>query len=181
MTSFESNRINAVQVNHVRFETLVPQQRLIIPLKKENLTTFVQFGLRITNFSSNPYSFKLFGLKPEVRNSQEKLLKRIYHANATVGLDESHFFIVLPGESLTSFVDGELRWYLHNNELVMQGQDNIGGYWYFHNLSLGNYRISFTYRNSTQSELNKLFLPIVIENLWAGKVTTPLVEFWLVN
>ncbi|WP_414567225.1 hypothetical protein [Nostoc sp. CCY 9925] len=66
MTSFESNGINAVEVNHVRFETLVPQQRLIIPLKKENVTTFVQFGLRITNFSSNPYSFKLFGLKPEV-------------------------------------------------------------------------------------------------------------------
>ncbi|MBD2411148.1 hypothetical protein H6H01_10460 [Nostoc calcicola FACHB-3891] len=181
MTSFESNKSNAVEVDNIRFETLVPQQRLIIPLKKENITNFVQFGLRITNFSSNPYSFKLYGLKPEVRNSQGRLLKRIYQTNRTVGLDESHFFIVLPGESLTGFVDGELRWYLHNNELVMQGQDNIGGYWYFHNLSLGKYGISFAYRSPTQSNLNKLFRPIVIENLWAGKVTTPLVEFCLVN
>ncbi|MBD2615787.1 hypothetical protein H6G94_31820 [Nostoc punctiforme FACHB-252] len=181
MASFGSSDNNTVQVNNIHFETVVPQQRLIIPQKKENITTFVRFGLRIINFSSNPYNFKLFGLKPEVRNSQGILLKRTYHTNRTVGLDESHFFVITPGESLTSFVDGELRWYLHNHELVMQGQDNIGGYWYFHNLSLGNCRISFNYRNSTQSELNSLFCPIVIENLWPGKVTTPLVEFSLVN
>lgn len=137
--------------------------------------------MRITNLSSNSYSFRLYGLRPEIRDSQEILLERIDQANATFALDESYFFMILPGESLTSLVDGEFCWNLHNNELVMIGRDNMGVYWYFRNLSLGKYKINFRYRSPTQSDLNKLFRPPVVENIWSGKVTTPLVDFFLVN
>ncbi|MHC5890395.1 hypothetical protein [Nostoc sp.] len=63
----------------------------------------------------------------------------------------------------------------------MIGRDNMGVYWYFRNLSLGKYKINFRYRSPTQSDLNKLFRPPVVENIWSGKVTTPLVDFFLVN
>ncbi|MEH2055842.1 MAG: hypothetical protein V7K97_06675 [Nostoc sp.] len=49
MTSFESNEINAVEVDNVGFETVVSQRVLTIPEAKRGVYTPVELGIRITN------------------------------------------------------------------------------------------------------------------------------------
>ncbi|MBD2682550.1 MULTISPECIES: hypothetical protein [Nostoc] len=173
-----NNRI--VEFDGIRFETLVPKQILIIPEKQPESTTFVQFGLNITNMSSTPYRFKFHGLKPEIQSSAGKLLRRLYNINASIGIEESHFLVAVPGETLTCFLDCVLYWE-SNDQLVMRGRDSIGGYWFFTNLNSGSYQVRFTYKGSTQSSVTRLLRGIVIENLWTGIVTTPFIDFQLVN
>jgi hypothetical protein len=170
---------NTVEVDGIRFETLVPQQLLTIPKKQPDAITPVQFGLRVTNRSSTPYRFKFHGLKPEIQNMNGQSLYRVYNTNATFGLDESHFLLAMPGETLTCFVDGELRWYVDSNQLVMQGRDSIGGYWSFQTLNPGKYRLRFTYSGPSQSSVVRVLRGVVIEDLWTGIVPTPFIEFRL--
>ncbi|MEH2081473.1 MAG: hypothetical protein V7K89_16175 [Nostoc sp.] len=171
---------NSVEVDSIRFETLVPQPRLIIPKKQPEAINFVQFGLRVTNLSSITYRFNFHGLKPEIQSMNGQLIRRVYHRNVTIGTDESHFLLAMPKESLTCFIDAELRWYLHSNQIVMQGRDSIGGYWSFQNLNLGNYRVRFTYKGSKPDDVTKLLHGVIIENLWRTTVHLPFIDFNLV-
>jgi len=175
------NNKSVVQVDDIRFQTLVTQPLLAIPKKQHEATTLVQFGLRVTNLSSSSYRFNFHGLKPEIQNINGQLLQRIYNTNATIGTDESHFLLATPEESLTCFIDAELRWYLDSNQLVMQGRDSIGGYWSFRYLNSGSYRVRFTYKGLSQHDVAKLLPGVVLENLWTGTVATPFVEFKLVD
>jgi hypothetical protein len=170
---------NSVEVDGIRFETLVPQQLLTIPQKQPDAITSVQFGLRVTNGSLIPYRFNFHGLKPEIQNMNGLSLYRVYNTNATFGLDESHFLLAMPGETLTYFVDGQLRWSVDSHQIVMQGRDSIGGYWSFQTLNPGKYRLRFTYTGSSQSSLTRVLRGVVIEDLWTGIVPTPFIEFRL--
>ncbi|MEH2420038.1 MAG: hypothetical protein V7K48_03570 [Nostoc sp.] len=99
---------NSVEVDSIRFETLVPKQVFTIPKKQPDARTFVRFGLQVTNLSSTPYRFKFYGLIPEVQSINGQLFSPMYNRNATRRTEESHFLLAMQGEDLTYFVDGEI-------------------------------------------------------------------------
>lgn len=169
---------SVIEVDGVQFETLVPQRVLTIPKKQHNTTTPVQFGLRVTNLSSTPYRFIFHGLMPEFQSMDGKLNRRLYNRNVTIRTEESHFLLAMPGETLTSFVDGELYWD-NQDELVIRGTESMGGFWFFQNLKSETWGVRFTYRGPTQSTVATLLRGVVIENLWTGIVPTPFVDFQL--
>ncbi|MBF2007856.1 MAG: hypothetical protein IGS49_21000 [Chlorogloeopsis fritschii C42_A2020_084] len=170
---------NAVEVDGIQFETFMPKQILTIPKKHPDATTPVQFGLRITNLSSTSYRFKFHGLMPQFQNIDGQLIRLAYNRNVTIPIEESHFLLAISGETLTSFVNGELYWY--GDELVMRGSESMGGFWFFHNLKEETYRVHFTYTGLTQSTVARFLRGVVIENLWTGIVPTPFIEFRLVK
>ncbi|MEH1944393.1 MAG: hypothetical protein V7L01_29835 [Nostoc sp.] len=49
MTSSESNEINAVEVDGIQFETLVPERMLCLPKKKSSTENSEYFEIFITN------------------------------------------------------------------------------------------------------------------------------------
>jgi hypothetical protein len=118
---------NSVEVDTIRFETLVPKQVFTIPKKQPDARTFVKFGLKVTNLSLTPYRFRFYGLIPELQSINGQLLSLSYSRNALKLLEEDDFLLAMPGEDLTNFVDGKIYWN-RNNLLVMGGSDSIGGF-----------------------------------------------------
>ncbi|GAB1537634.1 hypothetical protein NUACC21_02830 [Scytonema sp. NUACC21] len=57
MASSEFNSTNAVEVDSIRFETLLLEQTVRLPKYGEE--TLIQFGVGITNQASIPYRFNL--------------------------------------------------------------------------------------------------------------------------
>ena len=110
MTSLESSDSNAVEVNGIRFETLLPEQVLTIP-NMNNGKTSVQFGIRVTNLSLTPYHFIFFHLLPELLVSNGQVIHRHYGRNVTKAASESDFLLAMPRESLTFFIDARFFWY----------------------------------------------------------------------
>ncbi|MDF5737132.1 MULTISPECIES: hypothetical protein [unclassified Nostoc] len=68
MTSFESNEINAIEVDNVTFETVVSERVLTIPEAKCGVYTPVQLGIRITNNTQSFFYFSsyVYSMFPEM-------------------------------------------------------------------------------------------------------------------
>ena len=175
MTSFQSNDSNAVEVDGIRFETLVPERVLIIPTR-EDAKTPVQFGIRVTNLSSIPYRFIFFRLMPELQDALGRVIERSWGRNATKAPQESDFLLAMPNESLTFFVEGEL--YCYKDKFGLKGYESSGGVWSFRNLNPGRYQVRFTYEN--RNAVRKIYYGGTVEGLWTGKASTPWEEFRLV-
>lgn len=175
MTPKKSTNSNTVEVDGIRFETLVPERELIIPTK-DNTKTPVQFGIRITNLSEIPYRFKFSGLMPELQDAKGTVIERSYARNATKGLQEDDFLLAMPNESLTFFVEGEF--YCYEDKLRLAGYESSGGVWTFHTLNPGRYQVRFTYEN--RNAMRKIPYGGTVEGLWTGKASTPWEEFRLV-
>lgn len=179
MTSVESNDSNAVEVGGIQFETLVPV--LTVLAKRHNVTTPVRFGIRVTNMEPTPYRFIFFSLLPELLTEDGKAIERDYGRNATKAPAESDYLLSLPGESFTFFMDAELYWY--NCQLQLRGYEDSGGVWHFQNLKPALYRVRFTYESSYPiGKIEAGRKPWKFsEKLWMGKVSTPPVEFRIVQ
>lgn len=170
---------NLVEVDSIRFETLVRKQVFTIPKKQPDTRTFVRFGLQVTNLSSTPYRFKFYGLKPELQSINGQLLSLMYNRDALRRIEEVHFLLAMPGEDLTYFIDGEIYW--NRDKLVMRGFDSIGGVWFYQNLKPESYRVRFTYQGLSLSRVARLLPGVVIENIWTGTVLTPFIDFSLIQ
>ena len=57
MASFESNETNGIEVDGVRFETVVSQRVLTIPEAKRGVYTPLKVGIRITNNTQSFFTF----------------------------------------------------------------------------------------------------------------------------
>lgn len=176
MTYSECEDSDAVEVDGICFETLVPERVLTIP-NKENVKTSIQFGIRVTNKTSTSYRFIFFYLLPELQTEDGQSVKLAYARNVTKAPSESDFLLANPGESLTYFIDAKFSWY--DYKLRIGGYARDGGVWHFDNLKLGTYRIRFTYQNL--SAVKRLYRGKTIKGLWTGLVSTPLAVFSLVG
>ncbi|MEK0195663.1 hypothetical protein [Microcoleus anatoxicus] len=121
MTIGESSDNNAVEVDGIRFETLVPERELTIPNIK-GLKNSVQFGIRITNNTSEPVRFSLVDLTPEFINFNDKLLFAGAVQFRLVTIKKSNFPLLLPKESFSFFGEGGLFW--NENMLRLGGFRN---------------------------------------------------------
>jgi hypothetical protein len=176
MTIGESSDNNAVEVDGIRFETLVPERELKIPNIK-GVKNSVQFGIRIANNSSTSYRFIFFHLFPELKRADGQLIKLSYARNATKTPTESDFLLLLPQETLTFFINAKFSW--RDFQLGLTGYDGIGGVWNLCNLKPGIYSVRFTYENHSQTgKIDEGRTPWrFLEPLWTGVVSTPYEEF----
>jgi hypothetical protein len=172
----ESNDSNAVEVDGVRFETLVPERVLTIP-NRNGAKNHVQFGIRFTNLSPSPYRFIFFYLLPQLLAPDGQAIHRCYGVNGIKIPQESDFLLAMPGENLTFFLDAQFSW--SNHKLRLGGYARNGGVWHFDALKPGIYRVRFTYEN--RDAVRKIYYGGSIEGLWTGMVSTPFVSFRLVQ
>jgi hypothetical protein len=182
MTSGKSFDSNAVEIDGIRFETVMPKRILPIPAMQPDATTPVEFGIRITNNTPTPRRFLLFLLLPTFLGTDEQVIPPEGPAvNKTNVPQEFDFPLAMPGESLTFFLKGRFFWV--NSELWFVVYVKDGGAWSFRNFKPGTNQVLFTYKNSSSvwNIYDGRLLSAVIEDVWTGVVSTPLVEFCLVH
>ena len=200
MTSSESNEINAVEVDSVRFETLVTEQILRLP--KQNLVQKllsisefllpitpgyfspkypVQLGIRVTNNTLTPFRFSFyFTLFPELVNAYGRIPLEGGWIRASASL-ESDYPLAMPGESVTYFPEINIfgTW---GNRFGLSITSGDSGKWIFQPLKPGNYQFRFIYNNQNEKETTYSSVSRdmnLIEGIWTGEVLTPFVELHL--
>jgi hypothetical protein len=180
MTAFESNNKNAVEVDGIRFETIVPERSYRLPKYGEE--TPIQFGVRITNQTSTPYRFDLPQFFPEILNSHGKPLHMSFAQNATRKVEETDILLIMPGESFEFLKDAKFSWY-NRDCIVLKGFAFYGGIWSFYNFKPGKYQIRLTYENLLVKRRMHLLIDRdgrdEVAEFWTGKITTPLTRLLL--
>ena len=184
LTSVNSTDSNAVEKDGIRFEILMPERVLTIPANQPGVKIPVKLGIGITNKTQKPVRFtQLDTLVPKLVAQDGKALERGGGGDETLKIHETDFPFVLPGKSVTFFLEARLYW--HNNKLRLGGSDGFGKSWYFDDLQPSSYKVGIEYKKD-----GKIPTPIydpeiatsrVLEGFWVGQVTTPLVDFRLVE
>lgn len=165
----------AVEVNGIRFETVLPEQIFSIPLNQSDVEIPVRIGMQITNNASTPFRFCSFDtLIPELAGVDGLIPPQSSGGSAGwVSPRETDFQLVIPGECMTFFANAYLECQATGLlKLIVPGGGRAC--WSFNELKLGKYQIQLTYRTPT-AESDVLF-----EDLWMGMVHTPFREFCLV-
>lgn len=182
ITSQTSNDSNVVEVGGIRFEILMPQPVLTIPKKQPHTYTPVYVGLRIINFTSIPHRFSNFFI-PQLAGADGQLLERGGGGDNTFPSKECDFPIVIPGQSMTFFINGRLLW--RNNTLQIELYDRPGHVLSFYDLKPGKYQLRLAY--SKKSETAQVYdfggniLGRTLKGLWTGEAITPFVEVYIVH
>jgi hypothetical protein len=170
MSFCDSNNPNAIEVNGICFETLIPEE--IVRLPKYGEETPVQFGVRITNQASIPYRFDLPFFWTEILDPHGEPMQIYSGKNATREVEESDIPLIMPGESLDFLMDAKLNWD-NKNCLSLLGNAIYGAIWFFWNIQPGQYQIRFTYEN--QRARKQMFTfegRAEIDGFWIGKIKT---------
>jgi hypothetical protein len=174
----ESNK-NAVEVDGIGFETVVPKQIWIISHSQlSDASSSVQIGLRITNNTSTSQRFCSFmTIIPALMGADGCILVQNLGGGSTgwVGARESDYYLIEPKESVTFFVNAHFEKQTDGLlNLIVRGTGY--GYWSCNGLKSGTYQVRLAYRSRTNPLDMELF-----EDCWRGMVHTPFVEFCLVE
>lgn len=187
LTSQEAINPNVVEVGGIRFEILIPKRVWTIPAKNSQAKNPVEIGIRITNKTQAPVRFTrldpLMVITLEIARLNGSLLN--VHGGRDLLLKSPKFNcqLVLPGESLTFFLDAKLYW--EDEQLTLGGSEELGGLWYFRLPEVGTYKARFRYYN--RSPVGGCYDPNAVSptdlptGLWTGEVLTPFVEVQIVQ
>ncbi|MBW4542763.1 MAG: hypothetical protein KME43_27095 [Myxacorys chilensis ATA2-1-KO14] len=170
IVSISSSANNAIEIDGIRFETLVPQNIVRLPKRGEEVN--VQFRVRITNQTSTPYRFNLQRFLPEMSNSQGQMLVVGGGRNSSTEIEESDIPLLKPGESTEFLMNAKLLW--REKRISLVGYALYGSIVEFYNLHSGQYQIRFEYEN-LQPRREMLLITTgrtQVGNLWVGKVVT---------
>ncbi|HAG85038.1 MAG TPA: hypothetical protein DCL61_28780 [Cyanobacteria bacterium UBA12227] len=175
---------NAVEVDGIRFEILVPERVWIIPANQPDAGTPVKLGIRITNSTQQPLRFTQFETI-----AVEIIAKDGYQAISKGGPremghipKESEYLIAQPKQSVTLILNAGLRWV--DDKLYLLIPDGFGGGSYFDNLNPGIYQLRFFYSNYSASRQVYNILTNeskILEDFWTGQVSTPAIEICIVQ
>jgi len=192
LTSFLLADSNAVEVDGIRFEIIVPERVWIIPEKHSSSAIPVKIGLRITNQKPTPIRLMRFDpsivLGLGIVRADGLPVKGEAARGMFLGLRKEQLTcpLLLSGKSVTFFLDANLYW--RDNLLHLGGTDGLGGGWDFEVLKPGTYKIQFLYNNSSGvlfcydlTQDPKTSPPRRVEGLWTGQAATPFVEVRLVE
>jgi RNA polymerase sigma-70 factor (ECF subfamily) len=174
----------AIERDGMTFELVLPDRSWSIPENKPGLKTPIELGLRITNRSEKALTFGRYGgsdemLIAEMTGADGKALQRnLLEVFRHSGPQESDFALVLPGKSVTFFLDAGLFWERGTHRLG--GKDGHGGGWFFDDLKPGRYQVRIVYESKDASVTLKPSGK-VMKDIWTGKVETPFVEVSLGN
>jgi hypothetical protein len=191
---------NAVEMDGVRFEILVPERVLSIP--KNNLihkflylmkflspipidySSFiipVQIGIRITNNTSTPLRFSFYFT----------LFLEIIGVDGVIPFGDawirgscpsnSDIFSVMPGEDITFFPETEI-FGLWEDKFGLRITTGNGDILTFEPLTLQTYQVRLRY--SSQQSMVKIYESVetyTTLDVWSGQISTPFVDFRLVR
>jgi len=186
----ESVESNYTITGGIRFETLVPERVLIIP-NQDNIKTWADFGIKVTNQTSTPYRFIFFNLEMEMVRPDGQLIQPDYARNGTNIPWQSDFLLAKPGETLTFWIKAKFVW--RGYRLGFCYRDLSNGFYTFLGLKPIKYWVRFTYRNvfpiSPNPNINIYMASNDIcycnqpwpfpEELWTGIASSPYEEFYL--
>ncbi len=184
MTSQTSTDSNAVELDNIRFEIIIPQPVLTIPKKQPDAYTPVDVGLRIinSNYTSIPLRFSNFFI-PQLAGYDGQLLERGGGGDATFPSRECDFPIVIPGRSVTFFINGRLFW--RNNTLQIDLNDRPGHVLSFSDLKPGTYQLRLAYSKKSETaevyDFRGSIFGRTLKGLWTGEAITPFVEAYIVH
>ena len=177
---------SAVEVDGIRFETVIPEPLLTLPNKSESSYQLVQIGIRITNNTLTPFHF-LFcaSFSPELVRPEGQVKWSGYANDWMRAIEESDFLLVTPGKSVTFFPGISLFWTNHSQFSLIVSSGN-GGAGSFDQLKAGIYHFRFQYYNTSDTIPKKNLAGESIESrpiekVWTGRVNTPFVEFRLIE
>ena len=185
MTSGKLNDSNAVEVDGINFETIVPESVLTVPVYQKETNITVNFGIRVTNNTFIPWRFNFYrAITPELVEADGQVVQPVFLRIRRLKPKETDFPLVMPGESVTFFPDAKLLWSKHDR-LRLSIAKGSGGRWNFYVFNPGTYQFRFTYKNeiateTIQSQGQEWTSTNLLEGFWMGVVFTPFVEFRLV-
>ncbi len=185
MTTMELNNSNTVEVDGIRFETIMPERILTIPASLQERPTLVELGIRITNNTSNALQFCLYdAIIPELMTPDGKILRQeSYFSDWLEAPVKSDFPIAMPGEAV-SFLPGGAIWRWNDEYFQFTIAVGNGGSWLFQLSQLGTYQLRFEYINTAKKRKVRdpdILKTKLIENIWTGVVLLPFVEFRLLR
>ncbi|MDZ8054229.1 MAG: hypothetical protein RMX68_016905 [Aulosira sp. ZfuVER01] len=194
MTYFEPNEINAVEVDNLRFETVVSEKVLTIPEAKHGVYTPVEFGIRITNNTQNVFYFStsVYSMFPEMIAPDSQLMLTGLHSERLNKPLASDYVLVVPGETVTFSREAFLFW-IQNRKKKRDRQLTLNipfpneDIYVFRPLYPGLYKFRFKYRQSREVMerdyrcIEPKVLEKILQNLWTGEVLNPLVNIHLVE
>ncbi|BAZ01669.1 hypothetical protein NIES37_56730 [Tolypothrix tenuis PCC 7101] len=190
MTSFESNKIKTVEVDNVTFETVVSDRVLTIPEVKRGVYTLVRLGIRIINNRQTPLYFPshAYSMFPEMIAPDDQLMLTDLHSERLSKRIESDYVLVIPGEAVTFSRDSFLFWIQNRKKkrerkLALNIPFPSEDIYIFRPLYPGIYQFRFKYNESHESikDFYQWNESTKLNNIWTGKVLTPLVEIHLVE
>jgi hypothetical protein len=88
-------------------------------------------------------------------------------------------YSAMPGKSAFFALNSKL-YRNYSNQLQLAIPNEAAGFWYFRNLKLGKYQLSFIYETTAPITRQQLEEPIV-EQSWSGCVVLPFIEFNIVG
>lgn len=186
LTSFvEGVDNNAVEVDGIHLETVVFNPIWRIPANLHGANTPVQFGVRITNKTSEsirvPFALS-FSPKIIKMDGQELKIVNDLISFGPRNLKKPLCPSIKPGKSETFVWNWILQW--QNNQLQLEGTNVYGDPWIYEPLSPGVYSIALKYNvRSTIVRLCELItkVPRTEEKIWVGQGITPSKNFSLVH
>jgi len=172
----------AIEVDGIRFETILPETVLSLPEKKNGMEKSVQIGIRITNNSHTDFYFNFYGtLIPELITSNGQIMNSYYTSPRLKSRLVSDLLFSLAGKSITFFPYTKLFWD-RRGKLKLRIDVGDGGNLTFENIQVGRCWIRFAYKNKSVETI--AYDPIrkervLFQNLWRGMVLFPLLELHL--
>ncbi|MBE9096044.1 hypothetical protein [Tychonema sp. LEGE 07203] len=193
MTIGESSDNNAVEVDGIRFETILSDRLWAVPIKRttQDDHTSVVLGFSITNNTSTPYYFCFFQFVPEIITSDAQNINPGYQADGVGVPHESDLHLTMPGKSVTFSQAAQCYWERkypkikrkQDRDLMLFMPFTNREYWKFHLPSTGNYSIRFKYEvtNGAVKGYDELIDKECLKMVWVGQVFTPFIEFCIVE
>ncbi|MBD2731105.1 hypothetical protein H6G96_33520 [Nostoc sp. FACHB-892] len=175
---------NAVEIDGICFETIIPEDLLLIPEKSSKMGNSLQIGMKITNNTQIPIRFNLFAtLKPELVSADGQALQKSYYCHGLQSPKKSDYPLAMPGASVSYFLNAKLFWF-KPEQLRLEIAAGDGGFWIFDNLEAGVYQYRFIYnQHNAEATINDQKVINTKSLEWVSKtvVPTPFVELYVVS
>jgi hypothetical protein len=186
MTLF-SDEDNAVEVNGIRFETVISDRIIVIPSRQPEIAIPVACGIQLTN-TTEPQSLLLLSIRPEFRDTANCIMSwKISGADGRRRPQLSDLKILNSGESIL-FIH-ECRFLRQNHLMSVAFIPRNGKISVLRNLQVGSYTLQFIFSSNLQQQLwFQQHLPTEdrsllseIPDLWTGEVVTAPVQIQVVS
>jgi len=188
MTERESFNKNAVEIDGIRFETIVPNSVSIIRVKKSDWDdyNYVELGMKITNGTPNPLYFNGYTtLIPELLEADGQRIEWVLNSNVLKLPSESDFLLARPGESVTLFPYTILFWRKGYGAWLSIDYGD-GSVWASGEIKPGRYHFRFSYQKIFNPRGETIYRgrtieQMPLERIWFGSVNSPFIELNIVN
>jgi hypothetical protein len=174
----DNNSRTFIEVNGVRFETLVPQTQFKLPLNSEIIP--IEFGIKLTNLADIPYRFALQMFFPEFLDASGNFIQIGINRNHVRDVHESDIPLIMPQDTIEFLIKNELAWDQNLGYGGIAGKDNIayGGFWGI-KINSGNYQVRFHYNSVNYEQEIRLWQGrTIFKDFWVGDIVTPFTDLF---